>query len=356
MSYLNRKENMGRRIHVHRVPAAIAIILLTLIIVYFVNFNQDERPAVYGLLRNQNKVNLRKLLIGAIQAAQRGGIEVLEVAQTRDLKERSKGKTDEGANDPFTDADGRSHCVMKEGLHRIFPRIKIFSEEDKESCSNVNTFDLDPTVLHETADLPNVLVDIDEVTVWIDPLDATQEFTEKLYQYVTTMVCVAVKGKPIIGVIHSPFIGQTAWAWVDHSMSEYLALIHPLNPDTTKPLITVSRSHAGSVKELIKDVFGENSEIITAAGAGYKVLQVISNNATAYLHSTKIKKWDICAGDAILRALGGAMTNLNDEFINYGPEGSPVNEQGLLATLKTHDEYIDKLMQFRKNHVVSGHR
>ncbi|XP_054731137.1 putative inositol monophosphatase 3 [Anastrepha obliqua] len=349
MSYLKRKENMGRRIHVHRVPAAIVIILLTVIIVYFVNFHQDERPTLYSMLRNQNKVNLRKLLIGAIQAAQRGGMEVLEVTKTLELKERSKGKTDEGANDPFTDADGRSHCVMKEGLHRIFPQIKIFSEEDKESCSNVNTFDLDPTVLHETADLPNELADINDVTVWIDPLDATQEFTEKLYQYVTTMVCVAVKGKPIIGVIHSPFIGQTAWAWVDNSMSEYLASIHPVSPDTSKPLITVSRSHAGSVKDLVRNVFGEKSEILTAAGAGYKVLQVISNNATAYLHSTKIKKWDICAGDAILSALGGTMTNLKGELIDYGPDGSPVNDQGLLATLKSHDEYINKLIQSRKS-------
>ncbi|XP_019845333.2 putative inositol monophosphatase 3 isoform X1 [Bactrocera dorsalis] len=356
MSYTKRREKMGRTIHIHRVPAAIALITITLIIVYFVNFHADERPAVYGLLRNQNKVNLRKLLIGAIQAAQRGGLEVLDVAQSRDLRERSKGKTDEGANDPFTDADGRSHCVMKEGLHRIFPRVKIYSEEDKESCSNVNTFDLDPTVLHETANLPNELVDIKDVTVWIDPLDATQEFTEKLYQYVTTMVCVAVKGKPIIGVIHSPFIGQTAWAWVDHSMSEYLASIHPVNPDSSKPLITVSRSHAGSVKDLTRNVFGEESEILTAAGAGYKVLQVISNNATAYLHSTKIKKWDICAGDAILNALGGAMTNLNDELIDYGPEGSPVNDQGLLATLKNHDEYIEKLMEYRKSHTAPAHR
>ncbi|XP_004535247.1 putative inositol monophosphatase 3 [Ceratitis capitata] len=356
MSYAKRGEKMGGTIRINRVPATIALVLVTILIVYFVNFHQDERPALYGMLRNQNKVNLRKLLIGAIQAAQRGGVEILDVASTRDLNERSKGKTDEGANDPFTDADGRSHCVMKEGLHRIFPRVKIYSEEDKESCTNVNTFDLDPTVLHETAVLPNELVDIKDVTVWIDPLDATQEFTEKLYQYVTTMVCVAVNGKPIIGVIHSPFIGQTAWAWVDHSMSEYLDSIHPIDADTSKPLITVSRSHAGSVKELTRNVFGENSEILTAAGAGYKVLQVISNNATAYLHSTKIKKWDICAGDAILNALGGVMTNLNDELIDYGPHGSAVNDQGLLATLKNHNEYIEKLMEYRKSHTAAVRR
>ena len=40
-----------------------------------------------------------------------------------------------------------------------------------------------------------------------------KEYTENLRHFVTTMVCVAINGVPVIGIIHKPFEKLTAWGW-----------------------------------------------------------------------------------------------------------------------------------------------
>ena len=55
-----------------------------------------------------------------------------------------------------------------------------------------------------------------------------QEYTEDLREYVTTMVCVAVKGKPVLGVIHKPFEDLTIWGWQKDANTSFVSeLIKP---------------------------------------------------------------------------------------------------------------------------------
>ena len=76
---------------------------------------------------------------------------------------------------------------------------------------------------------------------------------------------------------------------------------------------------------------------------GYKTLEVIEGRADAYVHSTAIKKWDICAGNAILLAVNGKQTTLTNKEIDYSAVGSPVNSEGLLATTSNHEKYLSAL-------------
>ncbi|XP_015270761.1 PREDICTED: inositol monophosphatase 3 [Gekko japonicus] len=289
-------------------------------------------------------VDLRELLAASVVAAVKGGEEVKLVREGNNLNEKAKGKTREGADEMLTFGDLHSNRKMYYLLKTAFPGVQINTEEHVDADDQEKIF-WDHSIPEDIKrNIQSTLVQADSVTVWIDPLDATQEYTENLLQYVTTMVCVAVNGKPVIGVIHKPFFAYTAWAMVDGGSN--VKARSSYNEQT--PTIIVSRSHAGTVKQVAWQTFGNKSVIISAGGSGYKVLSLLDvpevnqEKADVYIHVTYIKKWDICAGNAVLKALGGKMTTLAGEEISY--TGSEDVEDGLIASIKiNHQRLVEKL-------------
>lgn len=51
--------------------------------------------------------------------------QVYDIREAATLHEKSKGKTKEGANDPVTDGDLKSHLAMFYSLQKAFPGIKV---------------------------------------------------------------------------------------------------------------------------------------------------------------------------------------------------------------------------------------
>ena len=75
---------------------------------------------------------------------------------------------------------------------------------------------IDPTWLieksseHELKDrLPESLLvaNLEDFTVWVDPLDATKEYSEGFLDHVTVLIGIALGDKAVAGVIHQPFYG-----------------------------------------------------------------------------------------------------------------------------------------------------
>ncbi|KAI8425929.1 hypothetical protein MSG28_004929 [Choristoneura fumiferana] len=292
-------------------------------------------------------VNLRSLLKASIYAAERGGKKVLSFKDAA-MNVKSKGKTLEGANDPVTDADIASHCAIYYTLKNTFPKLSIVSEEapkNQAGCSDQEAIDLASTPpAHGVIDyMVDELVYIKDVTVWIDPLDATQEYTEGLYKYVTTMVCVAIKGIPIIGVVHQPFTPGTYWGWFTKRTSDNFPSVAHKEENKNQPTVVVSRSHPGKVMEIAKEAFGPKTTVKTAAGAGYKVMGVANGTYDVYLHATAIKKWDLCAGDAIIKSVDGKMTTTKGEYIDYSTDSEVKVTDGILVTRYDHDYYLSKM-------------
>lgn len=306
---------IGTNVRIRRLGVGVSVIILILFYFYAIR----EFSYLSSKINSKQKfISLRSLLKSSIKASKLGGIEIIDVHKNiDDIKIEIKGLTNEGIDDPVTLADYKSHCAMYNYLSTIFPSVTVISEEKSKNCHDILSssdaiiaeetivFDEDVDGYYDTS------IDPDDITVWIDPLDATKEFTENLLNYVTTMVCVAVKGVPVIGVIHKPFspTKETYWAWSNHGYSKNLAGVrgqsdkNASNKDVKNinPILIVSRSHAGKVQNASKQVIGDDVKIISAAGAGYKSLEVVAGNATAYVHMTAIKKWDVCAGAAIIK-------------------------------------------------------
>ncbi|CAK1585889.1 unnamed protein product [Parnassius mnemosyne] len=295
-------------------------------------------------------INLKTLLKAAIHAAELGGTKVAEGIK-HDMDIKSKGKTKEGVNDPVTVADYASHCTMYYGIRNTFPKLRVVSEEHSNNdpkCEGQKPFETD-TVLSNNRIIEYMndeLVFTKDITIWIDPLDATKEYTEGLYQYVTTMVCVAYKGIPIIGVIHYPFPPQnpqTYWGWIAKKTSSNVANIVHREENKEHPRVVVSISHQGKVSQIAKDAFGPKTTVAKAAGAGYKVMGVVNGTYDVYLHNTAIKKWDLCAGDAIIRTVDGKMTTTKGDHIDYSPDTDVKVTDGILVTRYDHKYYLSKI-------------
>uniref|UniRef100_A0A9J8AT03 inositol-phosphate phosphatase n=1 Tax=Cyprinus carpio carpio TaxID=630221 RepID=A0A9J8AT03_CYPCA len=99
--------------------------------------------------------------------------------------------------------------------------------------------------------------------------------------------------------------------------------------NTNFPKVIVSRSHSGKVKSFVQVAFGNNTEIIPAGGAGYKVLALLDptdeeQDTARYLHPCR------------------------REQIDYsGTEG---NKGGLLASIKTdHEALVKRLPPWEEN-------
>ncbi|XP_071451035.1 putative inositol monophosphatase 3 [Hetaerina americana] len=323
-------------------PLGVCILLGACILLFvYMNYGPDD---IRKEMSSGTSVNLKKMLIKAIDASVKGGKEVSKF-KNHNFHEMSKGKTKEGANDPVTDADFMSHCAMYQALIESYPNVKIISEEKpNKKCDQLPSQDLSIPIENYIM-LKDVNVNAEDITVWIDPLDATQEFTESLFKYVTTMVCVAVKGVPVIGVIHQPFIDQTTWGWVGQGASPNSVN----NQKIQEKQIIVSRSHAGEVKNITLQAYGSDFSVVPAGGAGYKVLEVLNGNAAAYVHVTAIKKWDVCAGDALLRSFDGKMTTIGGEQLDYGASSSAVNSDGIVAALQKHNWYREQLQKYYPN-------
>jgi 3'(2'), 5'-bisphosphate nucleotidase len=181
----------------------------------------------------------------------------------------------------------------------------------------------------------------EDATVWIDPLDGTSDFVRGDLTSVTILIGLAVKGVSKVGIVHSPFCdenpdyGRTLFATLEHgafklyydprqTRKELLQrspeYIDPFNPETILPsdhkflVVTTMQRFSPELKQVIETI--RPSEVKRVGGAGNKCCYVALGHADTYI-SFGLAYWDICAPEVIIKAMGGFVTNLMLEPLNY---------------------------------------
>jgi 3'-phosphoadenosine 5'-phosphosulfate (PAPS) 3'-phosphatase len=102
-------------------------------------------------------------------------------------------------------ADLASQKLIISGLWSVYPGLAVVGEED---TPNLSAAEEKPRLdLVDLEAVPRELraVPLDDVCVYIDPLDATKEYTLGKTWCVMTLIGITLRGLPIAGVMHQPF-------------------------------------------------------------------------------------------------------------------------------------------------------
>lgn len=162
---------------------AAAFGLLTFVFWYFRQVATRPTLKVVGALTGSQ---LHFLTSSALEATVEAGRAIVDLR--RQVVKEGAAPAGSGASEPVTIADEKSSAIL---AAMEVGDVVIVTEETVEAGST-----------------PVLKTDADPV-IFVDPLDATQEYSEDLTQYVSVQTCVTQCGQVLASILHFPFSKRT---------------------------------------------------------------------------------------------------------------------------------------------------
>jgi 3'(2'), 5'-bisphosphate nucleotidase len=215
-------------------------------------------------------------------------------------------------NSPVTEADIKAHHIIDAALRRITPQIPVISEEGKHPLLE------------------------DDQSFWlVDPLDGTKSFIRRDGQF-TVNIALIEKRRPTFAIMTVPAqklyyagaIGQGAFRKYEQDTR--------WQPITTSAVpqqgyrVVASKSHSSDkLAAWLKRI---DVQAHVPAGSALKFVMVAQGDADIYPRLGPTMEWDTAAGQCILEAAGGVMTDLQGNPFRYNK--SDYRNGGFIATGK----------------------
>lgn len=192
----------------------------------------------------------------------------------------------------ITKTDSKINDLIIKELNKFFPKIPIISEEKS---------------FKKTTFL--------EKKYWIiDPIDGTSSFARGADNYTINLALIE-DGIPKLGVIGNPptdtiWYGNSRNGFVKRKGSNVNLEVSKFNDKNIRLLLSTNADK--DTMNLVKNI---NNKSIERYSSSIKFCRIAEGKADVYPRLQSINKWDIAAGDAILRSAGGSL--LNTDGTNY---------------------------------------
>ena len=210
--------------------------------------------------------------------------------------------------DPVTLADLKVNEVIIKRINEKYKNINwdILSEENVKISSQVFNSKTD--------------------WMWVlDPLDGTKDFIQGTGNYAMHLA-LNFKQKPYIGFVLIPdknqlwiTDGEKTWCEKRDGTKYKQNLLK--NKNLQEMTLVTSKNHGNEIlRNLIQKINFRKVEIMGSIGC--KIASIVSGDSDIYIclslpGKSSPKDWDFAAPESILKAAGGAITNLDNQELSY---------------------------------------
>ncbi|GAB0114266.1 3'(2'),5'-bisphosphate nucleotidase CysQ [Acidisoma sp. C75] len=212
------------------------------------------------------------------------------------------GAREKADGSPVTLADEAAEAVILPRLRALTPEIPVVSEEEVAAG-------IGPTTVGDRFWL-------------VDPLDGTKEFLKGNGEF-TVNIALIEDGRPVLGVVVAPALGQTYAGAAGRALRADAAGERPILCRAVPPeglTVVGSRSH-GDAAAMEAFLAGRQVAAFRAAGSSLKLCLIAAGEADLYPRLGPTMEWDIAAGHAVLAAAGGGLRTLDGARFAYGKPG-----------------------------------
>ena len=193
---------------------------------------------------------------------------------------------------PVSEADIAVGELLKTRLRQARPDYGWLSEEDEDS----------PERLGRTS------------TFIIDPIDGTREFLAGRPEW-TISVAVVREGRPAVGLLAAPSLGETYWAL--RSGGAFRDGVR-LAASGAASLVGARLAGPRRLLRSVAERAGAAAADIRFVGSlAYRLSLIALDRAEVAVGAEGSREWDLAAADILLRESGAALTSLSGDSIRY---------------------------------------